>query len=83
MALGRIRIVRMQQGLKLYELAARLGMSESKLSRIETGRILPTKEQLDALSRILGISAKTFTENSSNEMLKYFDSIEGGNNHDE
>ncbi len=39
-----IKIARIRAGVRAYELAQRLGLSESALSRIETGRKQPSPE---------------------------------------
>jgi transcriptional regulator with XRE-family HTH domain len=39
-----LKIKRLRAGVRAYELAHQLGMSESALSRIETGRTQPTAE---------------------------------------
>jgi transcriptional regulator with XRE-family HTH domain len=39
-----IKIARLRAGVRAYELAHRLGLSESALSRIETGRKQPSPE---------------------------------------
>jgi transcriptional regulator with XRE-family HTH domain len=39
-----IKIARIRAGVRAYELAHRVGMSESALSRIETGRKQPSPE---------------------------------------
>jgi transcriptional regulator with XRE-family HTH domain len=39
-----IKIARIRAGVRAYELAHQLGMSESALSRIETGRKQPSPE---------------------------------------
>lgn len=38
-----------------YELAARAGMSETRLSRIIRGRIQPTAEERKKLAEVLGV----------------------------
>ncbi len=39
-----IKIARIRAGVRAYELAQRVGLSESALSRIETGRKQPSPE---------------------------------------
>lgn len=39
-----IKVRRIRAGLYQYELAARLGMNQTKLSEIECGRVLPSPE---------------------------------------
>jgi hypothetical protein len=42
MILTKIKLARMQQGIRQWDLAQRAGISESRLSKIETGRIVPS-----------------------------------------
>jgi transcriptional regulator with XRE-family HTH domain len=48
-----IKIARIRAGVRGYELAQRIGMSESMLSRIETGRKQPTNEVLARITEAL------------------------------
>jgi len=43
--------------LPAYRVAADCGISESRLSRIATGRLEPTPEELERLARVLGVPA--------------------------
>jgi transcriptional regulator with XRE-family HTH domain len=49
-----IKIARIRAGLRGYELAQRVGLSESALSRIETGRKQPTADLEARISEALG-----------------------------
>jgi transcriptional regulator with XRE-family HTH domain len=62
MAVSRMRVLRMQRGLRLYELAALLGISESRLSLIETGRRALTDELKQRLANTLGVSPNLLGE---------------------
>jgi transcriptional regulator with XRE-family HTH domain len=44
------------QGLTQWDIARRLGWTESRLSRFITGRQMPSNEELTALSGVLGVS---------------------------
>jgi len=44
------------QGLCQWDIARRLGWTESRLSRFITGRQVPSKDELIALSEVLHIS---------------------------
>ena len=48
-----IKIARIRAGVRAYELAHQLGMSESALSRIETGRRQPSPELAARISEAL------------------------------
>ncbi len=48
-----IKIARIRAGVRAYELAHRVGLSESALSRIETGRKQPTTEELARITEAL------------------------------
>jgi transcriptional regulator with XRE-family HTH domain len=54
-ALGaQLRALRRRAGLSGVELAARAGVSQSKISKIETGRTTPSVEDVEQLTRLLG-----------------------------
>lgn len=44
------------KGLSQWAVAQKLGWTESRLSRVVTGRQIPTDEEFTALSRVLGVS---------------------------
>ena len=48
-----IKIGRLKARLKQYELAARLGISTTKLCEIETGRRQPSPELVQQIERVL------------------------------
>ncbi len=56
MAVSQLKLTRMQRGITQWELARRAGMPESKLSRVENGRIPLTPELAARLARELGVS---------------------------
>ena len=51
----RLRALRRKRGTTLAELAAETGLTASTLSRLETGRLRPTLEQLLPLARAHGV----------------------------
>ena len=55
---------RMLQGFTQKELAVRTGVSQPRLSGIETGEILPTLPQLIRLARTLGVPVQWFLNGS-------------------
>src|SRR5687768_16245235 len=51
-----LRLLRIQSGLSLRDLAGRLGVSSTYISRVENGiDAIPTPERLEAIARELGI----------------------------
>ena len=46
---------RMEQGLRQMDVARKIGVSESQLSKIETGRIEPSEEILARIAEALRI----------------------------
>jgi transcriptional regulator with XRE-family HTH domain len=51
-----LKIKRLRSGLKQYELAAKLGISPTKLCEIELGRKKPSPELLPRILEIIGDS---------------------------
>lgn len=49
---------RRAKGLRQYQLAERLGISEVRVSRIETGRTVPTPELSEQISVMLGVAVE-------------------------
>jgi len=49
-----IKLARIKSGIRQYDLAARLGISPSRLSEIESGRREPSQELVKRLCKILG-----------------------------
>lgn len=52
----RLRIARLRTGRKQYEVAAKVGVSGTVLSRIETGEAAPDPELLEKLWAELGVT---------------------------
>lgn len=59
MGLSRIKLVRLQRGLRQWDVARAAGVTESYLSRLETGRVEPSSELLERLAAVLGVSPQT------------------------
>ncbi|MBN1672935.1 MAG: helix-turn-helix transcriptional regulator [Kiritimatiellae bacterium] len=53
----RFKIARLRRGLTQRELARRVGVSEATVTRIETGRFVPSGALRQALSEILAVAA--------------------------
>lgn len=64
--LTRLKLVRMQHGLRQWDLARLIGISESSLSKIETGRIRPSGIVLGKLAAALGVSSEILQEPVAN-----------------
>jgi len=45
-----------QSGKSQWEICRKLNWPEAKLSRFVTGRRLPSKDDIDALAKVLGVS---------------------------
>ena len=57
----RIKILRLWRGYSQWETAARAKMSESRLSRLETGRKKPSKIEAQELAKVLGVDEGEIT----------------------
>lgn len=57
-----LRGLRLGTGLSTTQLAERLGMSQSKVSRLELGRVTPTLDDVDAWTRATGATADVRSE---------------------
>ena len=67
---GRLRAIRMEQGLTLRALAARADISPSMLSQVETGKIHPSVTTLYSLVSLLGVSLDKLFELTPTEDLQ-------------
>ncbi|GAA4946240.1 helix-turn-helix transcriptional regulator [Streptomonospora halophila] len=65
----RIRALRVAQGLSLEELASRAHLSQSSLSRIESGKRRLALDQLVALARALDTSLDQLVENAAEDVV--------------
>lgn len=55
MTLSPIKLARMRGGLRQIDIARKIGVSESQLSKIETGRIEPSGEILARIAEVLRV----------------------------
>ena len=53
-----LKLVRLGQGLRQWELAQKIGISHTKLSMIETGRLQPTDDIKKACAKVLKVPVK-------------------------
>lgn len=68
----RIRAFRKMQRLRLLDLAKRAECSESLLSRIETGRVLPSLSTLHRLSRALRVNVAVLLDDPEDRVLTVY-----------
>jgi transcriptional regulator with XRE-family HTH domain len=54
-SLSKLKLARMHRGLRQMDLARSVGISESYLSKIETGRATPSDALLSRVSEALGL----------------------------
>ena len=55
MSLSPIKVARMREGLRQIDVAREVGVSESQLSKIETGRVEPDEALLRKIAGALGV----------------------------
>ena len=55
-SLSRIKLVRMRCGLRQMDLSRQIGVSESYLSKIETGRVTPSRFLLARMAEALYVA---------------------------
>ena len=72
-----IRTLRKRAGLKQSELAEKIGISEKHLSKIETGKNLPSLENFFKMAEVLnynlkdfGLNIKNFEDKNRQKLLK-------------
>ena len=63
MPLTRIKLLRLKRGLYQWQVAQAIGVNESVLSKLETGRAKPSEEQLSKIATILEVSVEDLQEN--------------------
>ena len=63
MPLTRIKLLRLKRGLYQWQVAQAIGVNESVLSKLETGRTKPSEEQLAKIATILEVSEEELQEN--------------------
>jgi putative transcriptional regulator len=56
MSVSKIKIRRIEKGIKQWELASKIKVSESLLSKIETGRRQPSPRIVRKIALALGVS---------------------------
>jgi transcriptional regulator with XRE-family HTH domain len=54
----KLKIERLRRGIRQWDLANRSGIDNTKLSLIETGQLMPSKEIKRAISKVLRIPVR-------------------------
>lgn len=52
----KLKLLLFRSGFHQYEVARRLGCTETRVSRLARGRVSPTQEECELLAGILGVS---------------------------
>ncbi len=74
----KIRDLRKKKGFTQTYLSSMIGMDNSQLSKIEKGKLMPTVEQIMAISSIFGISADWLMEKDDANNISQ--KVRGNNN---
>lgn len=53
----RIKVLRILKGMPQNIMYPQIGMTQSELSSVEAGRAAPTKDQLEQIAKVLGITS--------------------------
>ena len=61
----RLKLLRIMRGLSQQQLAVLVKLDQPEISRIETGRVNPSPEELAVLSRVLDCPAEELLEHVS------------------
>ncbi len=51
-----IKRVRTERGLLQYQIARRVGVTDAKMSKVETGRLLPDDKLLEKIAKVLDVA---------------------------
>jgi len=65
--LKRLKIKRLQEGVKQWDLAQKTGIPNYRLSNLENGRAEPKPEELSILATALGVTVEEITGDFSEE----------------
>jgi len=65
--LKRLKIRRLQEGVKQWDLSQKTGIPNYRLSNLENGRAEPKPEELEALAKALGTTTEAIKGNFSEE----------------
>ena len=59
MGVSSIKLARLRSGMRQWDLAKQIGISETQLSKIETGRVKPGRDLLVRIAAALGVAWET------------------------
>ena len=62
MNISKMKLIRMQQGLRQFDVSRVVGISEPYLSKIETGRVRPSENLLQKIATVLGVDCEKLRE---------------------
>ena len=60
--LTKVKLRRLQRGLRQWDVARQVGIGESHLSKIETGRVQPPSELLEKIATVLDVAPEDLVE---------------------
>ena len=55
MTITKIKIIRLQRGLRQWDIAKEIGVSESYLSKIENGKVKPNELLMKSIAKLLKV----------------------------
>lgn len=58
----RIKVLRILKGMPQNIMYPQIGTTQSELSSIEAGRAAPTKDQLERIAKVLGITSEYLSQ---------------------
>ena len=61
MAMSKLKLIRMQRGMRQFDVALRVGISEQYLSRIECGRSKASDALLEKIATVLEVDPTQLT----------------------
>lgn len=71
MPVSKLKLIRMQRGIRQFDLASRVGITEQHLSRIECGRSKPTGALLARIAAVLEVNPAELEGNVEAEIAKF------------
>ena len=67
MAINRFKLARLERGFRQLDIARAVGLGETQVSRIETGRMKPARELVERIARALDVTPEYLTGGPSDE----------------
>ena len=65
MTLTKLKLARLKRGMLQWQVAAEIGISESSLSKLESGRRRPTRELLARIAAVLEVPLDQIEEHEA------------------